>query len=118
MVNIVGQACEVKRVYKFCIFRLYNDSPVRDTIVTNDRWGFGTACHHGDFYNCQDRYNPGILQAHKWENAFTLDKSSWGQRFDVELNDFMTSEELIGGNFDFLVDWKSMLCLRLHFISN
>uniref|UniRef100_W8BZT3 Putative alpha-L-fucosidase n=1 Tax=Ceratitis capitata TaxID=7213 RepID=W8BZT3_CERCA len=75
---------------------LYNDSPVRDTIVTNDRWGFGTACHHGDFYNCQDRYNPGILQPHKWENAFTLDKSSWGQRFDVELNDFMTSEELIG----------------------
>uniref|UniRef100_A0A0A1WHC9 Putative alpha-L-fucosidase n=1 Tax=Zeugodacus cucurbitae TaxID=28588 RepID=A0A0A1WHC9_ZEUCU len=75
---------------------LYNDSPVRDTIVTNDRWGFGTACHHGDFYNCQDRYNPGILQSHKWENAFTLDKSSWGQRFDVELNDFMTSEELIG----------------------
>lgn len=71
---------------------------MRDTIITNDRWGFGTACHHGDFYNCQDRYNPGILQAHKWENAFTLDKTSWGQRFDVELNDFMTSEELIGGN--------------------
>ncbi|XP_054732680.1 putative alpha-L-fucosidase [Anastrepha obliqua] len=74
---------------------LYNDSPVRDTIVTNDRWGFGTACHHGDFYNCQDRYNPGVVQVHKWENAFTLDKSSWGQRFDVSLNDFMTSEELI-----------------------
>ncbi|XP_036339994.1 putative alpha-L-fucosidase [Rhagoletis pomonella] len=74
---------------------LYNDSPVRNTIVTNDRWGFGTACRHGDFYNCQDRYNPGILQLHKWENAFTLDKSSWGQRFDVTLSDFMTSEQLI-----------------------
>ncbi|KAH8259335.1 hypothetical protein KR026_002759 [Drosophila bipectinata] len=74
---------------------LYNDSPVRDTVVTNDRWGFGTACLHGDFYNCQDRFNPGVLQAHKWENAFTLDKTSWGQRFDVSLKDFMTSKEVI-----------------------
>ncbi|XP_017021367.1 putative alpha-L-fucosidase [Drosophila kikkawai] len=74
---------------------LYNDSPVRETVVTNDRWGFGTACLHGDFYNCADRFNPGVLQAHKWENAFTLDKTSWGQRFDVTLKDFMTSKEVI-----------------------
>ncbi|XP_023296903.2 putative alpha-L-fucosidase [Lucilia cuprina] len=74
---------------------LYNDSPVRDTIVTNDRWGIGTACLHGDFYNCKDRFNPGVLQPHKWENAFTLDKQSWGQRFDLTLKDFMTSEEVI-----------------------
>lgn len=50
---------------------------------------------HGDFYNCQDRFNPGVLQAHKWENAFTLDKQSWGQRYDLTLKDFMTSEEVI-----------------------
>ncbi|KAH8301141.1 hypothetical protein KR018_003514 [Drosophila ironensis] len=74
---------------------LYNDSPVRDTVVTNDRWGFGTACLHGDFYNCADRFNPGVLQAHKWENAFTLDRTSWGQRFDVRLSDFMTSKEVV-----------------------
>ncbi|XP_075162556.1 alpha-L-fucosidase [Haematobia irritans] len=74
---------------------LYNDSPVRDTVVTNDRWGIGTGCKHGDFYNCQDRFNPGVLQKHKWENAFTLDKNSWGQRYDLTLNDFMTSEEVI-----------------------
>ncbi|XP_073840092.1 alpha-L-fucosidase [Musca autumnalis] len=74
---------------------LYNDSPVRDTVVTNDRWGIGTACLHGDFYNCKDRYNPGVLQKHKWENAFTLDKNSWGQRYDLTLNDFMTCEEVI-----------------------
>ncbi|ALC44315.1 Fuca [Drosophila busckii] len=74
---------------------LYNDSPVRDTVVTNDRWGFGTACMHGDFYNCADRFNPGVLQTHKWENAFTLDRTSWGQRFDVSLSDFLTSKEVI-----------------------
>lgn len=40
--------------------RLYNESPVRQTIVTNDRWGKGILCKHGDFYTCTDRYNPGI----------------------------------------------------------
>lgn len=41
---------------------LYNDSPVRDTIVVNDRWGVNNIlCHHGDFYTCSDRYNPGIF---------------------------------------------------------
>ena len=38
---------------------LYNDSPVKDTVVTNDRWGTRTGCKHGDFYTCADRYNPG-----------------------------------------------------------
>ena len=34
---------------------LYNDSPVRDNVIVNDRWGVGTACHHGGFFNCADR---------------------------------------------------------------
>ena len=66
-------------------------------MVTNDRWGNGTACLHGDFYNCEDRYNPGKRQEHKWENALSLDKTSWGQRFDVQLQDFMSAEQLIKG---------------------
>lgn len=40
---------------------LYNESPVRDTVVVNDRWGINTACHHGGFYTCADRFNPGNL---------------------------------------------------------
>jgi len=40
---------------------LYNESPVKDTILVNDRWGNNTACQHGDFWNCQDHYNPGKL---------------------------------------------------------
>lgn len=40
---------------------LYNDSPVKNTVVVNDRWGSGDIiCHHGDFYTCADRFNPGI----------------------------------------------------------
>lgn len=38
---------------------LYNDSPVRDTVVVNDRWGSNIPCHHGGYYTCTDRYNPG-----------------------------------------------------------
>ena len=29
-------------------------------------------CHHGGYYTCADRYNPGHLLAHKWENCFTV----------------------------------------------
>lgn len=38
---------------------LYNDSPVKNSIVTNDRWGIDIPCKHGDFYSCKDRFNPG-----------------------------------------------------------
>lgn len=38
---------------------LYNESPVKETVVVNDRWGTGTGCKHGDFFSCHDRYNPG-----------------------------------------------------------
>lgn len=38
---------------------LFNDSPVKDTVVVNDRWGIGISCHHGSYYTCSDRYNPG-----------------------------------------------------------
>lgn len=38
---------------------LYNESPVKDTVVANDRWGRDIPCHHGGFFTCSDRYNPG-----------------------------------------------------------
>ncbi|XP_026329740.1 plasma alpha-L-fucosidase-like [Hyposmocoma kahamanoa] len=74
---------------------LYNDSPVKDEIVVNDRWGNNTNCQHGDFLNCEDRYNPGYLLNHKWENAFTLDKESWGFRAEIGPEQIMTFEELL-----------------------
>ncbi|MEL6475622.1 MAG: alpha-L-fucosidase [Pseudomonadota bacterium] len=74
---------------------LYNDSPVKDTVVTNDRWGSGTACKHGGFYTCQDRYNPGKLVNHKWENAMTIDRRSWGFRREAVLADYLSIEDLL-----------------------
>ncbi|CAI2738591.1 unnamed protein product, partial [Dicrocoelium dendriticum] len=69
---------------------LYNDSPVKDTVVTNDRWGDGCMCKHGDFYTCQDHYRPGRLVEHKWENCLTLDRSSWGYRRESVLADVLS----------------------------
>ncbi|KAK4312821.1 hypothetical protein Pmani_005917 [Petrolisthes manimaculis] len=40
---------------------LFNSSPVKDTVVVNDRWGIGINCKHGSYYTCSDRYNPGNL---------------------------------------------------------
>ncbi|XP_056632401.1 alpha-L-fucosidase isoform X2 [Diorhabda sublineata] len=74
---------------------LYNESPVKDEVVVNDRWGTDIPCNHGGFFSCQDRYNPGTLQQHKWENAMTLDKTSWGFRRNAKLDDYMTTLELL-----------------------
>ena len=52
--------------YRLPVFRpsvcsLYFDSPVKDTIVVNDRWGKGCRCTHGGYYTCRDRDNPSEL---------------------------------------------------------
>jgi len=87
---------------------LYNDSPVKDTVVVNDRWGSDTLCKHGGYFTCADRYNPGKLQSRKWENALSLDLSSWGYRRNAQLKDYFNITQLIqelvttvtcGGNF-------------------
>ncbi|XP_069692539.1 alpha-L-fucosidase-like [Periplaneta americana] len=74
---------------------LYNDSPVKDTVVINDRWGKGTVGVHGGYYTYADRYNPGMLLAHKWENCMTIDKRSWGYRRNAKLSEFLTMDELL-----------------------
>ncbi|KAH6937437.1 hypothetical protein HPB50_000476 [Hyalomma asiaticum] len=80
---------------------LYNDSPVRNSVVVNDRWGVNTSCQHGDVYACHDHYNPGKLVPHKWENAMPLDKGdlntggTWGYRRNVRASQYVTIEELI-----------------------
>merc|ERR1712216_304752 len=63
---------------------LYNDSPNKDRVVVNDRWGnknppIGSGKHFGGYFSGGDRQQAGTeLLHHKWENAFTLDGSTWG----------------------------------------
>lgn len=74
---------------------LYNDSPVKNSVVVNDRWAWDTTNAHGGFHSGMDRWNPGELQPHKWENCFTIDKYSWGYRSDNRPEDYMRSDEII-----------------------
>lgn len=74
---------------------LYSDSPVKNTVVTNDRWGRDAQCKHGDFLNCQDRYLPDVPPAKKWENAMTVDRESWGYRREAALQDYLGLSDLL-----------------------
>ncbi|XP_068189050.1 tissue alpha-L-fucosidase-like [Antennarius striatus] len=87
---------------------LYNNSPVKDTVVTNDRWGVGCGCKHGGFFNCQDKYTPSQLPNHKWEKCTTVDMDSWGYRRNIRIKDVMDLPSIIkdlvytvalGGNY-------------------
>ena len=44
------------------------------------RWGGECRATHGGYWTHTDRYNPGELQEHKFENAMTIDKVSWGSK--------------------------------------
>jgi len=69
--------------------------PVKDTVCVNDRWGSGDSCKHGGYYTCTDRYNPGTLLNHKWENCLTIDEHSWGYRRNAGLSDMLSVDELL-----------------------
>eukprot|EP00105_Crassostrea_gigas_P005877 XP_011419622.1 PREDICTED: alpha-L-fucosidase [Crassostrea gigas] len=74
---------------------LFNDSPVKDTVVTNDRWGKDAICKHGSFWNCQDKFKPGKIIKHKWESCMTIDKRAWTHRRQIQIEDVLTIEELL-----------------------
>ncbi|KAJ1529325.1 hypothetical protein ONE63_006115 [Megalurothrips usitatus] len=74
---------------------LYSDSAVRNTVVTNDRWGRDAQCKHGDFLNCQDRFLPDVPPSKKWENAMTVDRESWGYRREAQLQDYLSLSDLL-----------------------
>ncbi|XP_041759815.1 tissue alpha-L-fucosidase [Coregonus clupeaformis] len=87
---------------------LYNDSPIKDFVVVNDRWGNGCYCKHGGYYNCEDRFTPGSLPGHKWEKCQSIDNRSWGYRRNMKIIELMDLPTIIedmvyvvalGGNY-------------------
>lgn len=88
---------------------LYNDSPVKDIVVVNDRWCQNCSLHHGGYYSGADRQqaDPKLLHR-KWESACTVDSGSWGYSRVSELMNYRTAQQLLrqlvstvayGGNF-------------------
>ncbi|XP_064470291.1 plasma alpha-L-fucosidase-like [Ornithodoros turicata] len=74
---------------------LYNDSPVRDSVVVNDRWAKGTRNKHGNVWTGDTEMDPATLIPHKWEKAEPLDRYSYGHRRNVSVTDYLTIEELL-----------------------
>ncbi len=85
---------------------LLNESPVRDTVVINDRWGKDTRHKHGGYYTTE--YTSGLQQAnHPWEESRGMGFSYGYNRMET-LKDYRTERELVmmlidivsrGGNF-------------------
>ena len=66
---------------------LFNESPVRDEIVVNDRWGSDTRSKHGGFYTSEyETFMPEGVQmgpAHKWEEDQGMAKSFGYNRIEA-----------------------------------
>jgi alpha-L-fucosidase len=78
---------------------LFNDSPVRDEIVINDRWGKETRGVDGGFYTSEyGKYRgKGFEKAqlvHKWEEDQGIG-SSFGYNRNEDADDYKTPEQLI-----------------------
>ena len=85
---------------------LYNESPVRDKVVTYDRWGAGIRFKHGGVFTPE--YQPDIsFEDHYWEESRGMGYS-YGYNRNEDAWDYNTAEAMVmqlvdkvsgGGNF-------------------
>lgn len=78
---------------------LYNESPVKETVVVNDRWGKETRSKHGGFYTTEydlvhDANNKDMQIAHPWEECRGIG-SSFGYNRAENLADYASSASLV-----------------------
>lgn len=77
---------------------LYNESPVKDEVVVNDRWGKETRSKHGGIYTTEyDLVHEGMMTetlSHPWEECRGIG-GSFGYNRNENLESYSTSEELI-----------------------
>jgi alpha-L-fucosidase len=71
---------------------LYNDSPVRDDVVVNDRWGKGTARKHGGYYTPE--YSQGETYDHPWEECRGMG-FSFGYNANEDIQDYASAQALV-----------------------
>lgn len=72
---------------------LYNQSPVRDQIVVNDRWGSGVRFNHGGFYTPE--YQPEIdFENHAWEESRGMG-ASYGYNRAEDATDYSSTQALV-----------------------
>lgn len=78
---------------------LFNESPVKDFVAVNDRWGKETRGHHGGYYTTEyDRVDQDDAKnkkiTHPWEECRGIG-GSFGLNRNENLADYQTSGELI-----------------------
>lgn len=85
---------------------LYNDSPVKDRVVTYDRWGSGIRFHHGAVFTPE--YQPNVdFEDHYWEEsrgmgysyAYNRAEDSWDYSSTQSLILHLIDKISRGGNF-------------------
>jgi alpha-L-fucosidase len=85
---------------------LFNESPVKNKIIVNDRWGSGVRFNHGGIYTPE--YQPDLdFEDHDWEESRGMGYS-YGYNREEDAWDYNTTQSLIialidkvsrGGNF-------------------
>ncbi len=85
---------------------LYNESPVKDRVVVNDRWGAGVRFHHAGIYTPE--YQPDLdFEDHYWEESRGMG-FSYGYNRAEDAWDYNSTQSLVlqlvdkvssGGNF-------------------
>lgn len=85
---------------------LYNESPVKDRVVVNDRWGSGMRFKHGGIYTPE--YQPDLdFEDHYWEESRGMG-FSYGYNREEDSWDYNSTQSLVlqlidkvsrGGNF-------------------
>jgi alpha-L-fucosidase len=78
---------------------LYNESPVKETVVVNDRWGKETRSKHGDYYTTEydlvhDEKGIGKNAEHPWEESRGIGTSYGYNRFETS-KDYFSSKQLV-----------------------
>ena len=78
---------------------LFNESPVKDNIVVNDRWGSETRSKHGGFYTTEygligDKEGIDNSVPHPWEECRGIG-TSFGFNRKEGLSDYSSSEQLV-----------------------
>ena len=72
---------------------LFNDSPAKDEVVINDRWGKDTRHKHGGYWTTE--YTPGMSGVdHPWEENRGMG-FSYGYNRAERLQDYHTGRELV-----------------------
>ena len=72
---------------------LYNESPVKDEVVVDDRWGKDTRHKHGGYWTTE--YTPGMADMnHPWEESRGMG-FSYGYNRAERLENYHTGRELV-----------------------